>query len=419
MELDQPLFGGLTVNRTATPQQSLDIDCKHRSNLFPWNGQFSPQLVDTLLSSFAPKECLVLDPFVGSGTVLHEAGRLGLPVIGSEINPAAFKMANVYCLMRLTVAERKSVLAEVDAVLTDALPSDELTLFGPARKTSNSSVKDSLVEAIEHLFTEGARSLLESLIVLLDFSKEFSSEVVFRTWGILKSKFLSLPFTTSSVELLNNDARSLPVDNDAIRFVLTSPPYINVFNYHQQYRKSVEALGWNPLAVARAEIGSNRKHRQNRFLTVIQYCLDMTDVLREVQRVCQAGSRAIMILGRESNVRKTRFFNGEIMMSLATRCLGFDTVMRQERRFQNRFGEMICEDILHFDVRKETKTQYDAPTTIAEEVLTSARQRCPSESIADLEEAINAVYEVRPSQMFDLVSASNLPIEPARSVVAS
>ncbi len=342
-----------------------------------------------------------------------------MPVVGSEINPAAFKMANVYCQMRLAVAKRKSVLAEVEAVLTDVLPSDERTLFSPARKTSNSSIKDSLIEAREHLSSEAALSLLESLIVLLDFSKEFSSDTVFRTWGILKSKFLSLPFTTSSVELLNNDARSLPLEEDVIHFVLTSPPYINVFNYHQQYRKSVEALGWNPLAVARAEIGSNRKHRQNRFLTVIQYCLDMTDVLRELQRVCQAGSRAIMILGRESNVLKTRFFNGEIMMSLAMRCLGFEAMMRQERRFKNRFGEVICEDILHFEVKKETNTQYDTPRTIAEEVLTSARQRCPSESIADLEEAINEVHEVQPSQMFDLVSASNLPIAPARSVVAS
>lgn len=50
--------------------------------------------------------------------------------------------------------------------------------------------------------------------------------------------------------------------NPAIPFglVLTSPPYINVYNYHQQYRASAEALGWDLLEVAKTEIGSNRKH---------------------------------------------------------------------------------------------------------------------------------------------------------------
>src|SRR5579884_4266749 len=154
----------------------------------------------------------------------------------------------------------------------------------------------------------------------------------------------------TAITLLNCDARSLPLRDDEVDFVITSPPYINVFNYHQQYRRSVEALGWDLLAVARSEIGSNRKHRQNRLLTVVQYCLDMTDVLRELRRVCKEGSRIVMIVGRESNVRKTRFFNGEIMTELASRCVGFEVVSRQERLFMNRFGEQIYEDILHFEV---------------------------------------------------------------------
>lgn len=32
--------------------------------------------------------------------------------------------------------------------------------------------------------------------------------------------------------------------------LITSPPYINVFNYHQKYRRSVEALGYDVLAIA-------------------------------------------------------------------------------------------------------------------------------------------------------------------------
>ena len=40
---------------------------------------------------------------------------------------------------------------------------------------------------------------------------------------------------------------------------LTSPPCINVHNDHQKYRRSVETLAWDVLAVARSEIGSKRR----------------------------------------------------------------------------------------------------------------------------------------------------------------
>ncbi len=191
--------------------------------------------------------------------------------------------------------------------------------------------------------------------------------------------------------------------------MVTSPPYINVFNYHQQYRRAVEALGWDLLAVARSEIGSNRKHRQNRFLTVIQYCLDMTDVLRELQRVCKDDARIIMIVGRESNVRKTRFFNGEIMAALTSRCVGFSLLLRQERFFMNRFGERIYEDLLHFQVRKGEIGNLEQPRAISREILLKAKDRTPDESRNDLEEALRLVDEVRISPIYDFEVASSRP----------
>src|SRR5262249_52850376 len=170
---------------------------------------------------------------------------------------------------------------------------------------SDKDVKDHLVEIHAQLGDPVTRSMLEALVVLVDFFQEVTDEKVFSTWANLKAKMLSLPETGSSVRLLNCDARRLPLPAGEADFVVTSPPYINVFNYHQQYRRSAEALGWDLLRVARSELGSNRKHRGNRFLTVIQYCLDMANVLRELKRVCKAGSRVIVIVGRESNVRKT------------------------------------------------------------------------------------------------------------------
>ena len=45
------------------PQSALDIEDKVRANLFAWRGQFSPQLVEALLTAYCPAEAVVLDPF--------------------------------------------------------------------------------------------------------------------------------------------------------------------------------------------------------------------------------------------------------------------------------------------------------------------------------------------------------------------
>ncbi len=78
------------------PQSILNITEKTRSNLFAWRGQFSPQLIESILKSYCLQNSVVLDPFVGSGTVLLEAGRLGLTSYGFEINPAAYSLSKVY-----------------------------------------------------------------------------------------------------------------------------------------------------------------------------------------------------------------------------------------------------------------------------------------------------------------------------------
>jgi SAM-dependent methyltransferase len=109
----------------------------------------------------------------------------------------------------------------------------------------------------------------------------------------------------------------------------------------------MELLGWDLLNIAKSEIGSNRKNRQNRFLTVVQYTLDMLDVLKEMRRLLRPNGRAIIVVGRESNVRGLSFKNGKLVAALALGGAAFHLESRQERQFKNKFGEIIYEDILH------------------------------------------------------------------------
>lgn len=64
----------------------------------------------------------------------------------------------------------------------------------------------------------------------------------------------------------------------------------------------MEKLGWFPLNAAKSEIGANRKFRQNRFLTVIQYAQDLGQTLDELARVMKPEAIGVMVVGRESKV---------------------------------------------------------------------------------------------------------------------
>jgi hypothetical protein len=162
----------------------------------------------------------------------------------------------------------------------------------------------------------------------------------------LKEIVLESATPGASCAVYRADARELPLADETVDLVLTSPPYINVHNYHQYARVAVELLGGDPLGAAKSEIGANRKFRQNRFLTVVQYAMDMSLVLAELRRVVDSARRVIVVLGRESRVRGVTFENGRLLMELVRREGSFEVERRMERSFINRFGARIFEDVI-------------------------------------------------------------------------
>lgn len=377
----------------------LDIVDKTRSNLFAWNGQFSPLLVQALLEAYSKRGDHVADPFLGSGTVLIEAGRQKLSAFGSEINPAAFLMAQTYQFINRSSEDRSSAMHHLWDSLDHLLsPCD---LFNQSiQKMSPENLKMELINLWKTQVNATQKKLLETLIIMSDFYKEgFDNKTVLSAYRRLGATCNQLPHSAEPITLSLSDARSLPVANASIDLVITSPPYINVFNYHQQYRASAEALGWDLLYVAKSEIGSNRKHRGNRFFTVVQYCLDVAQVLVELRRACKPDARLIFVVGRESNVLKTPFYNGDIVGRLGVRCAGLLAEKRQERTFVNRFGATIVEDIIHF--RNTNGLVKDSePVAVAEEALCFAYDRAPEASKPAIREALHKIATIKPSPLF-------------------
>jgi DNA modification methylase len=391
------IYSNTPLDRGSIDQNLLNIANKYKSNPLPWNGQFSPQLVQILLNYYSKQTDTVFDPFLGSGTTLLEAGELKRQAYGTEINFAAVCLSKIYELINADFPERIVLLNEFENLLIKYG-----IIYSDFFDNNDSDITANIKKLISKYSSSKYKILLDCFIILIDFYKNnFSAKWLEMKWHKVKTLVKSLPVSTKKIQTLQEDARETSLENSLVDFIVTSPPYINVFNYHQQYRSSAEHLNGSVLPSAKAEIGSNRKNRSNRFNTVTQYCIDMSIVFNEMNRICKNGSRVIFILGRESRVMKTAFFNGEIVSEIAHECCNMNLINRQERVFINRYGMHIYEDILHFEsTKKKNGNAVESARNIAEKALKSVISATPAESVADLQDALDRITDIQPSDIF-------------------
>jgi hypothetical protein len=251
--------------------------------------------------------------------------------------------------------------------------------------------------------TEGKRQTLLTLLVLLeaeDSRLPNLHQAVSAAAARVRDHLLRLPVTTASVEASLCDARLTHrhASGNAM-LILTSPPYVNVFNYHQNHRALLELLGFDLLHVAASEIGSNRKNRQNRFRTVIQYALDMEQCLESFALSLAAGGKLILVVGRESNVRGLSIPNSALVRAVADGLKTFEHENTFERRFTNRFGASIYEDILVLR-RVNSKPTPGGAARHALSILEELSGHASGEVLADVRAAITDTPSVRASPLF-------------------
>jgi DNA modification methylase len=390
------------IDRDFLPQDRLDIRSRERTSRYPWRGQFSPELVDLLLDTYAGESSVILDPFSGSGTTLFESVGRGLECSGAEINPAAVQFSRMAVFANLDAHTRTEVINKSECLLQHYLGEYFLeTLF---RRRPVSTPKLPLEQAVWAMLEEAGEGpvfdlLATSIMLAMGDGEGIGDSALEEAFVRNCALILDLAFSTRPCEVFMADARALPLSESSVDLVITSPPYINVFNYHQNYRKAMEIMRWDLLDIARSEIGSNRKHRGNRFLTVIQFCMDMAQALTELRRVLRSRATVVLVVGRESSVRGVAFNNGHLLALLAITACGFTIERWQERKFVSRFGATIFEDLLTLRLADHIA---EAPEELGRQVgvlaLETALSRASTGDVrADIASAIAHSPDIMPS----------------------
>ena len=385
----------------------LNVAIKNRSNPFTWRGQFTPELIEYFLDTYASPGMLIADPFSGSGTVLLTSLERRLDVIGCEINPAAYAMSKFFEIGAMPIDKKRDLCEAVWQLLSKSTSDIDKPIHQESKTHNYREHYENLIAFARQLLklSVGKYQLVLTLNILFKMEKYKKLSLLHgwqKAYGEVSSFLTSLPESVSLVSALLSDARNLHSSIDRkVDLIITSPPYINVFNYHQNHRIIMDMLGFDAISVADSEFGANRKNRGNRFLTVIQYCIDMGQALCSMRQAISESGKAILIVGRESNVKKTPFYNGMIIKDLCQRTNLFSIADASERCFRNKFGTIIYEDILTLRPDQPLNEDIDQNArTIANSHLLDAISRAHPESRIDLGKAINMVDTVLPSPKY-------------------
>ena len=386
-------------------QDKLDVISKKRSNLFNWRGQFTPEFVEYILTSFAKDGDHIFDPFSGSGTVLQESARLGFKATGFEINPSAYAMSKFFSFCNFSDNERNLFCDSFENRLNQELKN----LNGQRVYVENADYREAYRNLLDFakFFDQGITNKQERVFfmnILFQSEKDKNLTVkqsIYKSFEYTKNCILNLPHSENEIKAKLLDARSSGDElENSVDFILTSPPYINVFNYHQNYRAIIETFHFDILKVAHSEFGSNRKNRGNRFKTVIQYCIDMELAIRSFWKALKPNGKMVLVVGRESNVRGTAFYNGQLVIEIIKMCGGFSEIKTLERQFTNKFGINIKEDII-IATKNESLSDSLNGRTIAINHLEQNLKTSQNGVHQDLSEAIQNSKNVEESPIFN------------------
>ena len=351
---------------------------KHLRSIHPFPARMAPELVWDELPDHRSPRLRVLDPMAGSGTTLVTAKLRGHEAIGYDRDPLAVLIARAW-LTNINAEETEAKASELllrarskarDLPLSSAYPrrADEETRafvrywFDDTNRIQLAALSDS----ISRLHNPSLRDLMWCAFSRLIITKQSGASRAMdvshsrphRTYDkapilafehferAVKQVIRAAPFSEGQTEhppasMNFADARKLPIGDNSVDMVITSPPYLNAIDYLRGHKFSLIWMGHSieTLRDIRATnvgtelVGSRSvpdaatdrivrlmcpvdklSNRQAGMLR--QYVRDMRTVLSETKRVLRKGGKAIFVVGN-CNLRDTFVHNSKCIIGLA------------------------------------------------------------------------------------------------------
>lgn len=359
----------------------------HRLHSFA--AKFPPQLPRLFIQNLTEEGQTVLDPMAGSGTTIVEALLLGRKGIGVDLDPLAVQLglAKITWVRWADLAQAaRRVILRTDGWLRTAR-SAKLAEF-------RSSLDEATREFLDYWFLPSTQEELAALIASIREEPDqtirrllliaFSSIIVTKSGGVslardlahsrphrdpdkrppnalslfwerierYRQSLLSEPPVSGGL-IIQGDARSLPIADQSVHLIVTSPPYANAIDYMRAHKfslvwmgKMVEELSrWRSRYIGtermakdehslptytRQTVGRIAERDAKRAQILNKYFTDMRQAIREMHRVLRPGGAAIIVVG-PSTMRGLRVETHLCLAEIAE-SVGFELVRIGERQ---------------------------------------------------------------------------------------
>jgi hypothetical protein len=301
--------------------------------------RFASQVPSSLIGLLSKPGEIVLDPFLGSGTTLVEAQRLGRKSIGVDLNPIACLIARA----KTVSSSFKGIERAINRLERDAQKCLERSFFGRSR---DSEIPPSVQPKwyTKHVLQDlgSLWNLIASYRGLHEIiSKSAFSAILLpvcretRHWGYVCDnstprgsyerdvlseyskvlKKLRLAYSDREIDriaMLGNRAKIAPVTiqcgdvrdilsrmpPESVDLVVTSPPYFGVSDYVKSQRLSMEWFGIDIEPLRLKEIcARSKRHRSS---AADEYLSELGSVFTSIGACLRKGGLCVVIVGESS-----------------------------------------------------------------------------------------------------------------------
>lgn len=295
--------------------------------LFPYRGKFHPQMIKALVNVMGLKPGdTVLDPMMGSGTVLIEARLMGIKSIGMDASPFCRFMTQAK-LDGLTVplSPVRAALEQCPAVFkhfsglstqtkrrskakTETYSADLFSLMeSDVGQTSPSSCRKDLPAGCEA--ADVYNFLLLAYLDSAGYAERSNRKSPYEQFQAILERYLfvaeKIQHVLAGVESelapatpLEGDARKLSLEDRSVDGVLFSPPYSFAIDYLENDFFHLNFLGTNIRELRDKMIGLRGDTLGAKFDL---YKKDMDSVVSECARVLRPGGICTVLVGTNNN----------------------------------------------------------------------------------------------------------------------
>lgn len=364
------------------------------ATIHPFPARMAPELALQALI-LVPAGGVVVDPMMGSGTVIRQASDLGLKAMGFDVDPLAVLMSRVWTkpVDDLVVgrmyeeASRVALSANADALSLPWIDEDAETeafigyWFGKPQAVALRSWAHTL-QSMEIEATAEERAALDVIRIAMSrtiVSKEQCASLardtshsrphrvtltsdycvhqgLARSLKTVRKRLTDAPPKPGAIVGLG-DARALSLTDHSADAVLTSPPYLNAIDYMRGHRLSLVWLGHRlselrrirsdaigaerapdaEIAVreeVKAALGMLSELPRRHHAMIDRYVVDVVALAREIKRVLKPGGMTTLVVG--NSCLKQVFIKNAQAMAKALELEGLTQVSEEERDLPSR-----------------------------------------------------------------------------------